>query len=197
MQREQQSEINAWSCKKNKQYLHDLYLFVDSQYNKILNRCPLNKKLNTMNKCIENSSKEFVRLSKSRDELGRALTMKQMKNIEESNLLGCNFGYLKHFTLKKLLLFHILPDEEKNKLVKRGFFLRDFIFTLQRKLYSQTRRIMKEETLISDPIRDVSKSTVSTPIESDLGSDSDDMNSPYRQGTLPSDEYLPKCIHVL
>ena len=196
MQREQQSEINAWSSKGNKQYLHDLCLFVNSQYKKVLYKCPLFKKVDKMNKCIENSSKEFVTLCESRDELGRALRTKQMKRIEESNLLGCNFGYLKHFTLKKFLLYNVVSVEEKSKLLKRGFFSRDFLFTLQKKLYSQTRRIMKEETKISEPLRDASKSTACTPTESDLGSDSEDMNSPYRQGFLPSDEYLPKCMHI-
>ena len=135
--REQQSEVNAWYDKKLKKQSRDSYKFIEFQYNKVLKKCPLHRKLASLNKYHTSSLKEFTALSKRRDEVGRSMIAKRLSKIEDKPLMGYNFSYLRQFTIKKFLILSVL--EKEKKISKQELFAKDFIFPLQKSIFSNTQ----------------------------------------------------------
>ncbi len=136
--REQELEVNPWHNKKQERYNQTLFECVERRYQALLNRCPLHRQLAQSGRAAGSSTKRFVELLKSRDQLGRRLKFREMCHIEENGLaLNYNFGYLRWGTLKKFLVMAVAPESSKAPLRSPAFLGPDFTFKLQQNLFRE------------------------------------------------------------
>lgn len=123
MQKEQERVI--WKEAKNRQS-PKTYEFIERIYKKLLSRCPLFRELKQSNRIIQSNMKEFVAVDQSRDELGRALKLKSVKNFEENECAALNYEYVRQYILKALLISKLSLQEDKMSLHKELFKMFSF-----------------------------------------------------------------------
>ena len=136
LMKEQRLEFNVWRDDKEEKYYRRLYAYVSKMYDKLLNRCPLQRKLMGERKQSTKYFKRFMQLRKNRDRLGRVLKLKPIKNIEDNvSDIRNNFGYLAGYTLKKLLILKLANKKQKEDFIKERFMESNFKFKLQRMVF--------------------------------------------------------------
>ena len=136
LMKDQTLKINSWWNKSNEKYNTELYDYVSRMYEKIMKRCPLYKQLYRTKRIEDPNFKQFMKINKKRDALGRNLKLKTIKNVEKSRLeIRNNFSYLSEFALKKILLLSIANKDQRMNLFHNNFMESNFKFKLQKLLY--------------------------------------------------------------
>eukprot|EP01022_Parablepharisma_sp_SALTPOND_P023426 TRINITY_DN494_c0_g1_i2.p1 TRINITY_DN494_c0_g1~~TRINITY_DN494_c0_g1_i2.p1 ORF type:complete len:1036 (-),score=90.99 TRINITY_DN494_c0_g1_i2:3717-6824(-) len=201
LMKEQELETNPWNNKKRRKYEENLFKYVSHIYNdKVLKRCPLHQKLLEMGKIQRTTLKRFTGLMKSRDDLGRALKLKPLRDIEQDGLgAGHNFGYLVRFTLKKFLILRLANGTQRQGLISGGFMDPDFKFTLQRQLFTVPRITRKIPGAAQSEVS-VSRSRSQSMSEVSLSeiSSEQDLALITAPSKVQNGDYLPKSnfLHI-
>lgn len=158
IKKEQLTDAGCWCDKSKKQYMRSLYSYTHKQYAKLAKLCHLRKSLEAQGKLFNNSFKDFVILSSSKDRLGRSMILKRHAKIEEDPLVRHNFKYIRHFILKKMLLRLLCSTK-----VGREYYGSDFKYGLVKKLFRATAERAEDNTKpdTSDVLSDSRESAVS------------------------------------
>ena len=111
-----------------------LYEIVGKYYAKVLARCPLHQHLSQLyarsSASGEVAFKTFVKLDPARDNLGRAMRLKRLKNPLENPSVLRGVSYIRQFFLKRVLLCSLASESEEEK-VKGLRNSRDFLVPSQ------------------------------------------------------------------
>ena len=140
LRREQEDEEGIWFDKVRHGLNRQLYSYVSKKYGKLLNKCVLYQILNSTGRAFGSTEfAEFVRLDLSRDRLERAMRLKahdMMKVLDQTPTVyssegqnkkkpafTLNYGFLRGFYLKKLLVSSLVPDDKRSSALLRNEFL--------------------------------------------------------------------------
>lgn len=198
----QQIEDGVWFNKKAEVAYTEQFKYIEGKFKNLIKRCLLHDKLVKLGKDISNQYQEFVTLSSTRDSLGRAMILKRLTNIEESESVNYNFGYLRQFTMKKALILSASSAEQKKNLLKQNFIFTDFKFPIMNTLF------MKQ--LTPKVKLDMTKESVDSPnkillnnsclSESEISDSASDTTGPtaksQSKSSISMEEYIPRSKYV-
>jgi hypothetical protein len=103
-----------------------IFSWIEKQYEKLMRRDKLYKQLKEADKYYnEGDYNNFVKLDLVRDKLERAMRLKPKKKMMEESMRNEMYRYVRHFYIKKILIFHIAKAEGKKNLHGRGFLQKD------------------------------------------------------------------------
>eukprot|EP01022_Parablepharisma_sp_SALTPOND_P023076 TRINITY_DN4786_c0_g1_i1.p1 TRINITY_DN4786_c0_g1~~TRINITY_DN4786_c0_g1_i1.p1 ORF type:complete len:1362 (+),score=136.82 TRINITY_DN4786_c0_g1_i1:10189-14274(+) len=140
--RDLSGESGLWFDKRQHKQEQKVFEYISSKYEKILAKCPLHSYLTKAGKAFTSNLGGFIKLKMSRDSLGRGQRTTNMdlmgmigRKGEECVSFGTNFGYLRCFYIKKLLLGNLLKSKEKEKLHRNEFLRNDFELPIMKHLF--------------------------------------------------------------
>jgi len=130
----------------------EIYLLVSKYYAKLLKRCPRFLKMSDPKQesgIISQNRIGFTKLDKAKDNLGRMMRLKIIKNPFKKESLRFGLSFIKQFMLKRILIQNLCPILLKQKLIENNFvFVNENMIYLIKNILSNLRKNKRRITLI-------------------------------------------------
>ena len=150
LRREQANEMEVWFDKEKHREHLQLYAYISSRYEKLLNKCALHRHIKACGRAFSGSFNEFVKLDLSRDKQGRAIKMKKFDlpgvveksdSVREKEGFVLTYGYLRGFYLKKLMAVGLVAKHKdvETLLYEKGFLRSDFVHKIVCRVFSVSK----------------------------------------------------------